>query len=136
MKVELVVKGIIFDKQRKKVLLLKRSEREDIGVGTWENAGGAVEAGESLEEGLRREIREETGLSVSVGDLAYASYVDSMIILVYFCMMESGDMTLSEEHCEARWVGKQQCMELLRGGIADDFFKYGVYDMLDDGSKH
>lgn len=132
MKVELVVKGIIFDEQRKKVLLLKRSEREDIGVGTWENVGGAVELGESLEEALHREIMEEAGLSVNVGDLAYVSYVGSMIILVYYCMIKSGNVTLSEEHSEARWVGKQQCMELLEGGIADDFLKNGVYDMLDD----
>lgn len=132
MKVELVVKGIIFDEQRKKVLLLKRSENEDIGVGTWENIGGAVEVGESLEEALHREILEEAGLSVTVGDLAYVSYVDSMIILVYYCMIKSGNVTLSEEHCEARWVGKQQCMELLEGGIAEDFLKNGVYDMLDD----
>lgn len=132
MKVELVVKGIIFDEQRKKVLLLKRSEGEDIGVGTWENAGGKVEAGESLEDALSREIREEAGLSVNVGDLAYVSYVGTMIILVYFCVKKSGNVTLSEEHCEARWVGRQQCMELLKGGIADDFIKNGVYDMLAD----
>lgn len=132
MKVELVVKGIIYDKQQKKVLLLKRSDREDIGIGTWENAGGAVEPGESLEEALRREIREEAGLLVSVGELAYVSYVDSMIILVYYCMPESETIALSDEHCEARWVGKQQCMELLEGGIAADFSKYGVYDMLGD----
>lgn len=132
MKVELVVKGIIFDKKRKKILLLKRSEREDIGVGTWEGVGGTVEAGESLEEALHREIREEAGLSVEVGNLAYVSYVGTMIILVYYCVVKSGDVTLSEEHCEARWVEKQECMELLEGGIADDFLKNGVYDMLDD----
>ena len=132
MKVELVVKGIILDEQRKKVLLLKRSEREDIGIGTWENVGGGVEPGESLEEALIREVREEAGLLVEVGNLAYASYVGAMIILVYYCKIKSGNVTLSEEHCDAKWVGKQQCMELLEGGIADDFLKYGVFDMLDD----
>ena len=130
MKVELVVKGIIFDEQRKKILLLKRSEREDIGVGTWEGVGGTVEAGESLEEALRREIREEAGISVEVENLAYVSYVGTMIILVYYCVLKSGDVTLSEEHCEARWVEKQECMELLEGGIADDFLKNGVYDLM------
>lgn len=130
MKVELVVKGIIFDEQRKKVLLLKRSEREDIGIGTWENVGGAVETGESLEEALHREILEEAGILVNIEKIAYASKVGSMIILVYFCTIKGGNVTLSEEHCEARWVGKQQCMELLEGGVAEDFLKNGVYDML------
>lgn len=132
MKVELVVKGIIVDEQRKKVLLLKRSEREDIGIGTWENVGGGVEPGESLEEALVREVREEAGLIVDVGKLAYVSYVGSMIILVYYCKVKGGTVTLSEEHCDAKWVGRQQCMELLEGGIADDFLKYGVYGMLGD----
>lgn len=132
MKVDLVVKGIILDKQHKKVLLLKRSPKEDIGIGTWENVGGAVEEGESLEEALRREIREEAGLSVKVENLAYASQVGSMIILVYYCVCEGGTVTLSEEHSEARWAGKHECMELLEGGIAEDFLKNGVYNLLDD----
>ena len=132
MKVELVVKGIIYDELQKKVLLLKRSKAEAIGVGTWEGAGGKVEEGEGLEEALRREILEEAGVLVKVGKLAYVSYVGAMIILVYYCTIESGNVILSEEHCEARWVGRQQCMELLTGGIADDFFKNGVYDMLED----
>lgn len=132
MKVELVVKGIIFDEQHKKILLLKRSEGEHIGVGTWENAGGKVEAGESLEDALRREIMEEAGVSATVEKLAYASYEYDMIILVYFCVIENGTVTLSDEHSDARWVGKKQCMELLEGNIAADFLKYGVYDLLED----
>lgn len=132
MKVELVVKGIIFDEQCKKVLLLKRSVREDIGVGTWENAGGSVETGESLEDALKREIWEEAGLIVNVENLAYASYENSMVILVYYCVIKGGTVTLSEEHSDARWVGRQQCMELLEGPIADDFMKHGIFDMLDD----
>ena len=83
MKVELVVKGIIFDEQQKRILLLKRSDKEDIGIGTWEGVGGAVEEGESLEEALCREIQEEAGLSVKVDKLAYVSYVGTLIIIVY-----------------------------------------------------
>lgn len=132
MKVELVVKGIIFDKQYKKILLLKRSEGEHVGVGTWENAGGKVEAGETLESALHREILEEASISVKVEKLAYASYEYDMIILVYFCVIENGTVILSDEHSDARWVGKKQCMELLEGNIADDFLKYGVYDLLED----
>lgn len=132
MKVELVVKGIIYDELHKKILLLKRSKNEDVGVGTWENAGGTVEEDESLEDALCREIMEEAGLSVQVGNLAYASHVGSMIILVYFCTVKSGQITLSEEHCDARWIGKTECMELVTGGIAADFMKYGIYDILAD----
>ena len=130
MKVELVVKGIIIDKIQKKILLLKRSRGEDIGIGTWENAGGKVEPGESLEEALRREIREEAGLSVTVGELAYASYVSDMIILVYYCTPESNEVILSPEHSDFRWVGRLECQKLVPRPIAEDFAKHGVYELL------
>lgn len=133
MQAELVVKGIILDKDKRKVLLLRRSASEDIGVNTWENAGGKVEMGETLEEALRREIKEEAGLSVKVGKLAYASYVSGekpLIILVYYCTVEGGEVRLSSEHCEARWADREACKALLGGGIAKDFEENGVYDML------
>ena len=132
MKVELVVKGIVIDNIQKKILLLKRSRGETIGIGTWENAGGKVEPGESLEEALHREIREEAGISVTVGKLAYASYVADMIILVYYCTPETHDVTLSSEHSDFRWVGAQECKQLIPEPIAEDFEKNGVYELLDD----
>lgn len=132
MKVELVVKGIVIDNIRKKILLLKRSNEEDIGIGTWENAGGKVEPGESPEKALRREIREEAGLSVTVGKLAYASLVADMIILVYYCTPESHQVTLSSEHTDFRWVGKAECQKLIPRPIAEDFAKNDVYELLDN----
>jgi ADP-ribose pyrophosphatase YjhB (NUDIX family) len=48
-----------------KVLLIRRGKAPD--AGEWSIPGGAVELGESVEEALRREIREETGLEIAVG---------------------------------------------------------------------
>ena len=47
------------------VLLVKR--RFEPLAGTWSLPGGTVEVGETLEAGLRREMREETGLDVEIG---------------------------------------------------------------------
>jgi A/G-specific adenine glycosylase len=57
--------GIIW--RRRKLLITKRPMDAMLG-GLWEFPGGKQERGESLEDACRREIREETGLAVTVGE--------------------------------------------------------------------
>lgn len=60
--------GILLEDDR--VLLVKETLRER---SRWNLPGGGLEMGETLEEGLRRELREETGLEVHVGELLYVT---------------------------------------------------------------
>ncbi|MEW6187507.1 MAG: A/G-specific adenine glycosylase [Thermodesulfobacteriota bacterium] len=53
-------------RQRGKILITRRPEKGLLG-GLWEFPGGKKEKGESLEEGLRREIREELAIDINVG---------------------------------------------------------------------
>ncbi|MEM8728032.1 MAG: NUDIX domain-containing protein [Chlamydiota bacterium] len=55
------VNGIVFSKDRKEVLLTKRRD-----VPVWVLPGGGIELEESPEEGVIREIREETGYRVTI----------------------------------------------------------------------
>ena len=59
------VGGVVFIDAR--VVLVKR--RHEPLVGQWSLPGGAIELGETLGEGLRRELREEIGIETRVGPL-------------------------------------------------------------------
>lgn len=62
---KVIAAGVIF--KRGKILIQQRSNEGLLG-GLWEFPGGKVEAGESLVECVRREVREELGIEVRVGE--------------------------------------------------------------------
>ncbi len=71
------VGAMIFDSNNR-VLMLKRSVGARDNHGKWDLVGGAVGQGEDLIEALKREIREEVGVEVSVGEsLGYIEVIDS-----------------------------------------------------------
>ncbi len=64
----LVGVGAIIVKEDK-ILLIKRAYEPNKGL--WSIPGGLVRLGESLEEALKREVKEETGVSIEVKDVAF-----------------------------------------------------------------
>lgn len=76
-------------------------------AGEWEFPGGKVEPGESPHDALAREILEELGVEVDVGDLIARSTFttkDRIIDLdVYWCEIRGGSLHPTE-HSELRWL--------------------------------
>jgi 8-oxo-dGTP diphosphatase len=95
-------------------VLIARRKAGASRAGMWEFPGGKVRPGESPEECLTREIREELGLEIAVGKFFGASvhaYADRSIrLLAYWARIEAGALVLND-HAEVKWV---RCDELGR----------------------
>lgn len=78
-----------------RVLLTRRAEGQHL-AGLWEFPGGKLEAGESPEQAVVRECREECGIEVSVGrilDVTHHRYPEKDILLLFYrCALVSGDV--------------------------------------------
>ena len=127
------VKAII--RYKGKVLIIKRSEYDSINAFIWEFPGGRIHFREELKDALSREVKEETGLTVSVGDILYATNCEicetrHCVIISYLCKIEEVTISLSEEHTEYIWADRMQLQEFLHKPILDDLCRSCVWDKL------
>ncbi len=77
----------------------------------WEFPGGKMEKGETLQQALIREIREELETEIRVGDLIDTVEYDypefHLIMHCFWCTVESGKLIL-KEHQAAKWLPKEE----------------------------
>lgn len=101
--IEVVGAAII---KEEKVLAMQRSDQMTL-PGMWEFPGGKVEADETEQEALIREIKEELNVTINILDyINEASYdyeFGTVQLKVYTAEIISGQITL-EEHSDGKWV--------------------------------
>lgn len=100
-------------------LLCRMAPDRGVFPGTWALSGGGMDPGETIEEALRREIREELGNRLEIGRIAPWSFRDDvrtktyadgsteeiyMIYLIFDCEALNREITLNEEFDAHAWV--------------------------------
>jgi 8-oxo-dGTP diphosphatase len=97
-----------------RVLLAQRPEGKSM-AGLWEFPGGKIEAGETAEHALEREILEELEITIEVGDALPASSYDydfgTVVLHPFRASILSGVINLTE-HPEGRWVSRRELPRL------------------------
>ena len=87
--------------------MLQKKDRE--GLSPWEFLGGGLEFGEDLHDAALREVREETGLTVELLDVAglwsYArNKLQFLTGVIFIAKTTDRNVILSDEHTDFAWV--------------------------------
>lgn len=125
------VAGVVVDDTGRALAVQRRSPPR------WEPPGGALEEGETLTEGLVREVEEETGLLVEPVRLTgvYQNLALGPVALVFLCHRVGGSSRLSEETRDWRWLGRDEVAALMPPAWSSRFTDaLQVWDALASGS--
>ncbi len=117
--------GLVID-SKGKILLVRHAERG------WEIPGGYVNIGEDLITALKREVREETGIDISVGQLAgihqnvqaESSDVPTKVIFDFLASKQAGTLQTSHEHIDVGWFARDEVLDKITHPVYHDRMKH------------
>jgi ADP-ribose pyrophosphatase YjhB (NUDIX family) len=108
------VAGVAVDDHGRALIIQRRDN------GHWEPPGGVLEHGETIEDGLRREVYEETGLKVEPEALTgvYQNMHRHIVALVFRCRVIDGALAVNAEASAFRWATSDEATELMAEAYA------------------
>lgn len=112
--------GAIIKDRSGRLLLIKRLNEP--GAGLWSVPGGRIEAGETDEQAVVREVLEETGLKVGCGPLVGAVERPGLAGAVvdirdYEAFVTGGELAAGDDAADARWVTPQEAGSMDAAGL-------------------
>jgi 8-oxo-dGTP diphosphatase len=125
--------GAIIADTTGRLLLIKRGHEPE--AGRWSLPGGRIEPGETDQQALVREVREETGLTVTPGRLAGTverPWPGGRVLVIrdYTAVVTGGDLAAGDDADDARWVSPQAGFGglLLTSGLQEALYAWGVLE--------
>ena len=126
--------GIVIN-EKDEVLMVKANH------GGWVFPGGQVEVGENVIDAVKREVMEETGVEIEVGEVfcissntcKYPGYngvkeVPTKIMLDFLCRAKGGIPRPSDENAESAFFSRDKARELITApAVAERFKAYLEY---------
>ncbi|TXS55765.1 NUDIX hydrolase [Streptomyces sp. t39] len=111
-----------------RLLAIRRADN-----GTWELPGGVLELTEAPEEGVVREVWEETGVRVEVDELTgvYKNTTRGIVALVFRCKPSGGIERTSDESTAVEWLTPEQVAERMT-----EVYAVRLLDALDGAGPH
>lgn len=118
------VKSLILHKD--KFLLVKRRKNDPSRPDTWDVPGSRLDLGENPLSGVKREVFEETKLSIDiVAPVGVHHFTrddgQAITMIVFFCKAGSDAVVLDEENQEFKWVSLDTAKDLLHENFRPDF---------------
>ncbi|MDO8123767.1 MAG: NUDIX domain-containing protein [Candidatus Hermodarchaeota archaeon] len=123
------VGAVILDKQDRVLLVKHGPEKKGFWAGKFICPGGRLDPGESLEDGVRREVREETGLEIRILHWVRpmeriirdsdGSLLDHIVYLDVVAKVTQGDFEPASDVGEGAWFAKEDLTKI-RNEIHED----------------
>lgn len=102
-----------------KALVAQRAEDEPFLPNYWENVGGSIDWGEDPVDGLKREVKEEAGLTVepakiySTHHYMHKDQGRQIIEIAFVCkVIGKANVTLSHEHQAYKWITQDELKDI------------------------
>ncbi|WP_254711959.1 NUDIX hydrolase [Streptomyces sp. TRM64462] len=111
-----------------RLLVIRRADN-----GAWELPGGVLELAETPEEGVVREVREETGIHVEVDELTgvYKNVARGIVALVFRCKTSGGTERISSESTAVDWLTPEEVVERM-----SEVYAIRLLDAIDGQGPH
>ena len=122
--------GGLIENDEGKILMIKNPDRG------WEIPGGQVEVGETLTDALKREIKEESGIDIEIGNLTAVhsnigigvqydgvSPIPTIVSFGFTGKAVAGQLTTSEESLEVSWFEREKVLDVINEEFTRDKVK-------------